>query len=59
MLIKFLGEDNLLDSKPFIEDEVQFNLLQLIRESRSPYLYTNENKSVIIGQTTHKHPAWI
>lgn len=59
LLIKFLGKDNILDSNPFVEDEVQFNLFQLIRESKSPYLYTNENKSVIIGQSTSKHPAWI
>lgn len=59
MLVKFLGNDNILDSKPFIDDEVQFNLLHLIRESNSPYLYTNINKNIIIGQSTHKHPAWI
>lgn len=59
MLIKFSGQDNILDSKPFIDDEVQFNLLHLIRESKSPLLYMNENRNVIIGQSTLKHPAWI
>lgn len=59
MLIKFSGQDTILDSKPFIDDEVQFNLLHLIRESKSPFLYMNENRNVIIGQSTFKHPAWI
>lgn len=59
MLVKFFGTDNILDSKPFIDDEVQFNLLHLIRESNSPDLYTNINKNIIIGQSTHTHPAWI
>lgn len=59
MLIKFSGQDNILDSKPFINDEVQFNLLHLIRESKSPLLYMNENRNVIIGQSTLEHPVWI
>lgn len=59
MLINFSGKDNILDSEPFIKEEVQFNLLQLIRESNAPHLYTNENKSIIIGQSTFSHPAWI
>ncbi|WP_238475800.1 hypothetical protein [Clostridium manihotivorum] len=50
MLIKFSEKDNIFDSKPSIDDEVQFNLLQLIRESKSPSLFTNKNKSIIIGQ---------
>lgn len=32
VLIKFDGKDNILDSEPFIYDEVQFNLLYSIRE---------------------------
>lgn len=59
MLIEFSPKDNILDSKPFIEEEVRFNLLHLIRESTSPYLFTNKNKSVIIGQSAPKFPAWI
>lgn len=58
-MIKFWGQDNILDSKPLIDDEVQFNLLHLIGESKSPLLYINENRNVIIGQSTLKHPAWI
>lgn len=59
LLIKFSEKDNILDSKPFIDDEVQFNLLHLIRESKLPYLFTNKNKSIIIGQSTPSYPAWI
>jgi len=59
MLIKFFGKDSILDSKPFIDDEVQFNLLHLIRESESPYLFTNKNRSIIIGQSALKYPAWV
>lgn len=59
MLIKFSEKDNILDSKPFIDDEVQFNVLYIIRESKLPYLFTNKNKSIIIGQSIPKLPAWI
>ena len=59
LLIKFLDKDNILDSKAFIDDEVQFNLLYLIRESKLPYLFTNKNKSIIIGQSTLNRPTWI
>jgi len=59
LLIKFLEKDNLFDSKSFIYDEVQFNLLQLIREDKASYLVTNKNKSIIIGQSTINRPAWI
>jgi hypothetical protein len=54
LLIKFLEKDNILDSKPFIDDEVQFNVLHIIRESKLPYLFTNKYKSIIIGQSTSK-----
>ncbi|WP_144005378.1 hypothetical protein [Clostridium sp. DL-VIII] len=56
MLIKFSGQDNILDSKPFIDDEVQFNLLHLIRESKSPLLYMNENKVPVL-YTDLSNPA--
>ncbi|WP_234118961.1 GNAT family N-acetyltransferase [Clostridium hydrogenum] len=59
MLIKFCGQDNTLDSKPFVNDEVQFNLIQLIRESEVPYLFTNKNKSMIIAQSALQFPAWV
>lgn len=59
LLIKFSDKDNILDSKPFIDDEVQFNLLHLIREGKNPYLFTNKNKSMIIAQSTPNRPAWI
>lgn len=59
MLIRFQGNDSILDSRPFTDDEVQFNLLHLVRESESPYLFTNKNRSIIIGQSALKYPAWI
>ena len=59
LLIKFSEKDNIFESKLFIDDEVQFNLLQLIREDKSSYLVTNKNKSIIIGQSTPNRPAWI
>ncbi|NOW04662.1 hypothetical protein [Clostridium beijerinckii] len=59
MLIRFQGNDSILDSKPFTDDKVQFNLLHLVRESESPYLFTNKNRSIIIGQSALKYPAWI
>ena len=59
MLIEFSDKDNILDSKPFIDNEVQFNLLHLIKESKSPSLFTNKSQSIIIGQSTPNLPAWI
>lgn len=59
LLIKFCGQDNTLDSKPFVNDEVQFNLMQLIRESKSSYLFTNKSKSIIIAQSSLRFPAWV
>lgn len=59
MLMRFQGNDSILDSKPFTDDEVQFNLLHLVRESESPYLFTNKNRSIIIGQSALKYPAWV
>jgi predicted GNAT family acetyltransferase len=59
MLIEFSRKDIILDSKPFTDDEVQFNLLHLIRDGRSPLLRTNKNKSIIMGQSEYKYPVWI
>lgn len=59
MLIEFSRKDVILDSKPFTDDEVQFNLLNLIREGKSPLLLTNKNRSIIMGQSEYKYPVWI
>lgn len=59
MLIEISSNDNIFESKPFSDEEVRFNLLQLIRNSEKPCLYSNENNTIIIGQSSIQYPVWV
>lgn len=59
MLTRFQGNSEILDSKPFIDEEVRFNLMHLIREGHSSILFRNETNTAIIGQSGPSFPAWV
>lgn len=59
MFIPFDKSSNVFDTKPFITEEVRFNLMHRIRESDDPILIKSENGKVIIAQSSPQHPAWI
>lgn len=59
LLYKLSKTDEVWDSKEFKNNEVQFNLLHVIRDGETSYLAANKNKSVIIGQTSSDYPVWI
>ncbi|SHE98104.1 hypothetical protein SAMN02745784_02419 [Tissierella praeacuta DSM 18095] len=59
MLIPFDKFSDIFDTKPFITEEVRFNLMHRIRESENPILIKSENGKIIIAQSSPQYPAWI
>ncbi|WP_353097250.1 hypothetical protein [Tissierella praeacuta] len=59
MLISFDKFSDVFDTKPFITEEVRFNLMHSIRESENPILIRSENGKVIIAQFSPQYPIWI
>ncbi len=59
MMIPFDKSSNCFDTKPFITEEVTFNLMHLISDSENPIMMKNGNGEVIIAQALPQRPAWI
>jgi len=59
MLKEVLNTTELLNSKPFIENEVQFNLIHRIADDKNALILTSEDKNVIVARSNPKLPMWI
>lgn len=59
MMISFENVKDVLNSHPFILEEVRFNLLHRISDDNSSLLMRREDKRVIIAQSGPEFPVWI
>ncbi|QNO15776.1 GNAT family N-acetyltransferase [Alkalicella caledoniensis] len=59
MLLPFTKEGKVLNEKPFIDYEVQFNLIHRIADDEGAFLLRSEDNSLIIAQSNIKFPMWV
>lgn len=59
MMIPFDKTENVLNSNPFISEEVRFNLLHLICDGNSSLLLRREDNRAIIAQSGPNFPVWV
>lgn len=59
MLLPFVKEENILNQKPFICDEVHFNVIHKIYDDPKALLLRTEGNNVIIARSSSKFPMWI
>ncbi|WBW94995.1 GNAT family N-acetyltransferase [Oceanirhabdus sp. W0125-5] len=59
MLTPFVKEDNFFNEKPFLNDEVQFNLMHRIADDSNALLLRAEDNRAIAARSTSKHPMWL
>lgn len=59
MLIPLEKKDNILNSKPFVAEEVRFNLVYRISEDNTALLLRREDNRAIIAQSGPEFPVWV
>lgn len=59
MLLPFIKGDNILNENPFIQYEVQFNLIHRIADGEGALLLRSEDNNIIIAMSNVKYPMWV